>query len=539
MSTNPASKKIPQYGKLDLEECIKNFRILVLNNLNDIPRLKTDLITSGKLSHCDKTFIRAFCWKVFLNVLTLNEKASLKLWIDETMNQRKNVKKMIRNNTINKLKGDPLRGIASKEKENSGGWDDFLTQSETMKLIKYDVERTMPNEKLFQEIFIKEMETTILTNFAKIHKKIAYRQGMNEILALIIYAMFPYYTKSPNAKYTPELIDKWTKNPTDNAKEIYCFFHDESEFESDIYCLFENLMVKFGLIKFFEDEPKDNAAISSYFIKRIRNIITRKLSIQDRAIYSHFQNQNLDYSLAFHRWFKCLFKREFPEPDVCLIWDYIFAHEAEKNTGMFLYIDYIAIGMIINVKYQLLSRDSSGMFQILMNYPRISPITNLLSMADQIAEDLAMPPEEQPPKIEEKKEEEKKIEETTTQPQPQPQPQPQVQTTMPNPLGQINPLLMNPNLLVNPNANNLQPNPMNNLMLAMVMQQMANQQLNNNVNNINTANTVTNPNPNQGEVSAASALIELKGIVNKYQNVLSVEDKNRMDFLIDSLAKKF
>ena len=193
--------------------------------------------------------------------------------------------------------------------------------------------------------------------------------------------------------------------------------------------------------------------------------------------------------------------------------------------------------MIINVKYQLLSRDSSGMFQILMNYPRISPITNLLSMADQIAEDLAMPPEEQPPKIEEKKEEEKKIEETTTQPQPQPQPQ--VQTTMPNPLGQINPLLMNPNLLVNPNANNLQPNPMNNLMLAMVMQQMANQQLNNNVNNINTANTVTNPNPNQGEVSAASALIELKGIVNKYQNVLSVEDKNRMDFLIDSLAKKF
>ena len=537
MSTNPASKKIPQYGKLDLEECIKNFRILVLNNLNDIPRLKTDLITSGKLSHCDKTFIRAFCWKVFLNVLTLNEKASLKLWIDETMNQRKNVKKMIRNNTINKLKGDPLRGITSKEKENSGGWDDFLTQSETMKLIKYDVERTMPNEKLFQEIFIKEMETTILTNFAKIHKKIAYRQGMNEILALIIYAMFPYYTKSPNAKYTPELIDKWTKNPTDNAKEIYCFFHDESEFESDIYCLFENLMIKFGLIKFFEDEPKDNDAISSYFIKRIRNIITRKLSIQDRAIYSHFQNQNLDYSLAFHRWFKCLFKREFPEPDVCLIWDYIFAHEAEKNTGMFLYIDYIAIGMIINVKYQLLSRDSSGIFQILMNYPRISPITNLLSMADQIAEDLAMPPEEQPPKIEEKKEEEKKIEETTTQPQPQPQPQ--VQTTMPNPLGQINPLLMNPNLLVNPNANNLQPNPMNNLMLAMVMQQMANQQLNNNVNIINTANTVTNPNPNQGEVSAASALIELKGIVNKYQNVLSVEDKNRMDFLIDSLAKKF
>jgi len=524
MSTNPASKKIPQYGKLDLEECIKNFRILVLNNLNDIPRLKTDLITSGKLSHCDKTFIRAFCWKVFLNVLTLNEKASLKLWIDETMNQRKNVKKMIRNNTINKLKGDPLRGIASKEKENAGGWDDFLTQSETMKLIKYDVERTMPNEKLFQEIFIKEMETTILTNFAKIHKKIAYRQGMNEILALIIYAMFPYYTKSPNAKYTPELIDKWTKNPTDNAKEIYCFFHDESEFESDIYSLFENLMVKFGLAKFFEDDPKDGKS-SAYFIKRIKNIISKKLSVQDRAVYSHFQNQNLDYCMVFQRWFKCLFKREFPEPDTCLIWDYIFAHEAEKHTGMFLYIDYIVLGMIINVKYQLLSRDSNGMFQVFLNYPKISPITNLLNMADKIAEDLTITPTEEIQKTdtekkEEKKEPEKKIEET--------KPQSQVPNQVPNPLGQINPLLLNPNLnpMMNQNLPNLQ-NPLGNMMLAMMMQQaqVANQ-------GKQTISTI------KGDVSSSSALNELKELVNKYKNVITLEDKNRMDFLIDSLAKK-
>ncbi len=67
MSSN--SRKIPQYGKLDIEECIKNFRILVLNNLNDIPRMKTDLITSGKLSHSDKTCVRAFSWKIYLNII--------------------------------------------------------------------------------------------------------------------------------------------------------------------------------------------------------------------------------------------------------------------------------------------------------------------------------------------------------------------------------------------------------------------------------------------------------------------------------------
>ena len=500
------SRKLPQYGKLDIEECIKNFRISVLNNLSDIPRIKTDLITSGKLSTCDKTTIRAFAWKIYLNVLTTNEKASLKVWIDETMTQRKNVKKMIRSNTINKLKGDPLGGLTSnsnsnseqKEKDNSG-WDDFITQSEIVKMIKYDVDRTMPNEKLFQEPSIREIETTILTNFAKSHKKIAYRQGMNEILSMFIYALFPYYTKSPNSKYTSDLIDKWVQNPVDNAKDIYCFFHDENEFESDIYTIFDNLMVKFGLSKFFEDDPKDTKS-SAYFIKRIKNIITQKLSGQDRAIYSHFQNQNLDYCMVFQRWFKCLFKREFPEPDTCLIWDYIFAHEAEKNSGMFLYIDYIVLAMIMNVKYQLLSRDSNGMFQVILNYPKISPITNLLNMADKIAEDLTIISNEEIKKSEtEKKEEIKKESEN------------------PNPLGQINPLLLNPNL--NPMMLN------QNMMLAMMMQQAANQGLQNNQNI-------------KGDSASLSALNELKELVNKYKNVMSTEDKNRMDFLIDSLSKK-
>ena len=87
-------------------------------------------------------------------------------------------------------------------------------------------------------------------------------------------------------------------------------------------------------------------------------------------------------------------------------------------------------------------------------------------------------------------------------------------------MGQINPLLFNPNLMANPN---LQNNPMGNIMLAMMMQQAANQ----GKQNINTTTTTT-------EITSSGALKELKELVNKYKNVMSVEDKNRMDFLIDS-----
>ena len=517
------SKKIPQYGKLDLEECVKNFRILVLNNINDITRLKSDLITPGKLCHCDKVCIRGFCWKIFLNVLPINEKISLKNWLEETLSQRKKVKKMIKNNTINKLKGDPLGGInASEEKEKNSGWNDFLVQSEMIKMIKYDVDRTMPTEKLFQEPFIRDIETKILTNFSKNHKKFPYKQGMNEILSLIIYAMFPYYVKSPNNKYTNELFDKWIQNPIENAKDIYCFFHDENEFESDIYSLFDNLMIKLGLAKFFEEEPKDNK-VSAYFIRRIKNIIINKLSIQDKALYTHFKNQNLDYAMVFQRWLKCLFKREFPLPDTCLIWDYIFANEAEKHSGMLVYIDYIVLAMIINIKSSLLNEDSNGMFELFLHYPKVPQINNLLKQADQIENDLNLATVEEKKNNDNTKKEDKdkdkekeinKIEESN-----QTQEQNNINlnnninnNNIPNPLGQINPLLINQNMT---------NNPMGNLMLAMMMQQAAKGQIN---------NTTVN--------DSSSEINELKELVNKYKDKINIEDKNRMDFLIDLLGKK-
>ena len=295
-------------------------------------------------------------------------------------------------------------------------------------------------------------------------------------------------------------------------------------------------MIKYGLAKFFEEDTKDNKN-TPYFIKRIKNIIHKKLSIRDRAVYSHFQNQNLDYGMVFQRWFKCLFKREFPFADTCTIWDYILSNEIEKNSGILLYVDYIVLAMIEYVKNNLTSRDSNGIFEVILNYPKISPITILLNMADGVAKDLAMTQVEETPKVEEKKpqikvEEKKQEEKAQPQPQPQPQTQSQPQPNMinnnmiNNPLGNVNPLLLNPNLMMNP-------------MLAMMMQQQA---LNNQLNNMNLNNNInTNLNSNNyitKEVTSSEALKELKEIGNKYSKVMSIEDKKRMDFLIDSLAKK-
>ena len=247
MSKASSKKTIPTYGKQDIEQCMSNFRLLVLNNIDDVKKVKANLISSGKMSHSEKEFIRAFSWRIFLGTITVDDKSSLKTWIDETISKRKQARKLIKSLNVNKLKGDPLGGLGNNEgKKDTEGWDSFFNQSESIKLINLDVERTMPSEKLFQEPYIREMENTILKLFAKNHKELSYKQGMNEVLSLLIYAIYPYYVKSPISKYTDEIIDKWVKDPVTNFKEIYHFFHDENELESDLYYMMENLMMKFG-----------------------------------------------------------------------------------------------------------------------------------------------------------------------------------------------------------------------------------------------------------------------------------------------------
>ena len=541
------AKAIPTYGKQDIEQCMNNFRLLILNNIDDIKKVKENLVSSGKKGHSEKEFIRAFSWRIFLNTIPTDDKSSLKSWIEDTISKRKSVKNLIKKNTLNKFKGDPLGGLSPEGNKDSDGWDNFFNQSEIIKLIKFDVERTMQYERLFKEPYIMEMENTILKLFAKNHKDISYKQGMNEILSVFIYAMYPYYIKSPVSKYTNEMIDKWVKDPVGNYKEIYHFFHDENELENDIYCLMENLMIKYGLAKFFDDPPRESK-LTPYLIKRSKIIVIKKLGQQDRQMYLHFINQNLDYICVFQRWLKCIFKREFPIKNCCIIWDYILANEGEKNTGELVYIDYVLIAMILNIKFELLRRDNNEMFELLLHYPEVSPFDNLLILAEKIKENLSASNFEE---IEEKnqfstsskeqpiiKKEQVKVEEGS-------------QST--KNMIQINTLLFNPNLMINPQ---MQANFNNNQNMifypynAMLAQPITTNQpkpspkpapkidfeiLSKNdlspIEKIKSSYYVS-------DSSSINALKELKDIGNKYKYLFSIEDKNRLDFLIDSLSKK-
>jgi hypothetical protein len=77
-----------------------------------------------------------------------------------------------------------------------------------------------------------------------VNKEVSYKQGMNEIIAVLLTSIYPYYGLRQNLQYK-ELIDliENSENLNDNLlKEVLCFITDENELEADLFNLFDSFM---------------------------------------------------------------------------------------------------------------------------------------------------------------------------------------------------------------------------------------------------------------------------------------------------------
>ena len=538
------SQSIPTYGKNDLDTCLKNFKFHIISNINNIPKIKSDLLYYAINCKLEREYIRAIAWKIFLNTLPIiDDNTSLKTWLEETLAKRKLVKKLIKNTSINKLKGDPLGGTGNSNEKNT--WGRFFDESKTHGYIKNDVNRTKQGQKLFQEPYIQKMEKTILLIYFQNNENTTYKQGMTDILSTLIYALYPFYFKSPLDNNSNSNFDNWISEPDKYYKEIYYFFHDEDSFEYDLYYLFENIMNKTGLIKFFDDASENTNAYKPYLLNKSEKIICSKLRLQDKKLYLHFLNKKLDYFMVFQRWLKCLFNREFEIRDCIILWDSILANEFSHPSGELEYVDYVVISMLLLIRDDLIRRDSEDMLELLMHYPKTNSIHNFVESVEKIKSDLSKMVE-----IEEENEKRKKEIEINKQKQIDEMiklnqeflKQQQISNNMEinkNKL-QVNSPIQNNNLNQNFISNNN-----SNLMFMQYNSPNLNMQSNNIFNDFEILDK-KDLTPMEklksmyfvSNKSCVDALKQLKDIINNYKNKISVDDKNKIDILIDELSTK-
>ena len=374
--TSEENFSIPKYGKHKIENCKQKFKSYFLDNMHNISLLKQQIVNLAINSSLQPELIRPTSWKIFLKTLSINENVSLKNWLEETFEKRKEFK-----NKLNALKGE----IEAAKKGNSQKFSNFEENSSIVHLIEIDVERTYGDIKLFQDKYIRKMEEEILYVFAKENKPISYKQGMNEILAIFIHSFFPFYITASKKINNKNEFDLWCKDPNKYINEIYEYLHDEDEFQSDLYYIMYSVM-NLGLNKFYDDSidpesPKDDQ--KTYLLLRCDYILL-KLKKYNNKLYQHFMDVQLSAEVILQRWLKCIFTREFTTEDCIYIWDNILANEFNLPSKNLEYIDYFCVAMFDYISENLLQHDQNECFLCLFKYPPFQTIDILITKAEEV-----------------------------------------------------------------------------------------------------------------------------------------------------------
>jgi hypothetical protein len=132
---------------------------------------------------------------------------------------------------------------------------------------------------LFKKSEIQEILIKILFAWSVDNENISYRQGMNEILAIILLAIYPFYTSTNKKEINFENIKKLQEESLSlYSKEIFLFLHDEAQLPFDLYILFD-LLMKNGLMDLYNNQSiqqKKEASFKEEFKMKSSNLFTFK-----------------------------------------------------------------------------------------------------------------------------------------------------------------------------------------------------------------------------------------------------------------------
>lgn len=174
----------------------------------------------------------------------------------------------------------------------------------------------------------------ILFIWSKENRDTSYRQGMNEILAVLLFALYPFYFKidskllknqealnSLNNNLLNLNLSNVASENQDKYKDIYNFIHDQDETAADLYYLFDAIMSK-GVKDLFDtgnsNKKRDPVSYKKYELfqqqwtegeeilnevdqlplhRRCHLIIKEKLKIIDEELYNHFIKIDLNCAI--------------------------------------------------------------------------------------------------------------------------------------------------------------------------------------------------------------------------------------------------
>ncbi|KAK9081151.1 hypothetical protein Syun_030514 [Stephania yunnanensis] len=229
-------------------------------------------------------------------------------------------------------------------------WNQYFQDTEIIEQIDRDVKRTHPDMHFFSgdSSFASSNQDAmrrILIIFAKLNPGIRYVQGMNEVLAPLIYV----FRSDPDEENAASA----------EADTFFCFVELLSGFR-DNFC-----------------QQLDNSVVG------IRSTITKLsqlLKEHDEELWRHLEvTTKVNPQFYAFRWITLLLTQEFNFADSLHIWDTLLSDpEGPQETLL-----RICCAMLILIRRRLLAGDFTSNLKLLQHYPPTN-ISHLLYVADKL-----------------------------------------------------------------------------------------------------------------------------------------------------------
>ncbi|CEG36798.1 alpha- [Plasmopara halstedii] len=227
---------------------------------------------------------------------------------------------------------DPLTALTATKNSalgRSSSWSQYFSDETLIEEINTDLDRLFPagNENFFQNPLYLSTLRHVLFVWCRLHPDVAYRQGMHDVVAVVLYA----FHRVPDEE----------KNETDQVKKL------PEHAEADIFVVFEAIMLFlkpfFEIVKTIQDSSNDDSRLfESYSLENMesgnefdqearekqpalhrlcQHIQYELLQEKDPQLYYHLQNLEIVPETYCLRWVRLLFAREYELNEVLSIWD--------------------------------------------------------------------------------------------------------------------------------------------------------------------------------------------------------------------------
>ncbi|KAG6609501.1 putative alpha-1,3-mannosyltransferase [Phytophthora cinnamomi] len=236
---------------------------------------------------------------------------------------------------------DPLSAIAAASSSSSGsdshGWGQYFTDEGLLEEINTDLDRLFPagNEGFFQnELYLGTLRHVLFV-WCRLHPDVAYRQGMHDVVAVVLYALLQ--PQEQQEAEVSEVKTLWQHAEADTFlvfEAVMLFlkpFYEIVKTRPDVVTgtatrdgsrLFDNFTLKengagnaaYGL------QTKDGGKQPALH-RLCHHVQYELLQQKDPQLYYHLQNLEIVPETYCLRWIRLLFAREYALKELLCVWD--------------------------------------------------------------------------------------------------------------------------------------------------------------------------------------------------------------------------